>query len=75
MNSRALLQNKCLLAIPDVPVPPGICHLVGPGGGEFIRKPLSRGGPFVNSSRSGLHCSFFFQYFTLKYAYLDTSGL
>ena len=41
------------------PVPPGICHLVGPGGGEFIRKPLPRGGPFVNSSRSGLHCSFF----------------
>ena len=59
MDSRALLQNKCFLAIPGVPVPPGICHLVGPGGGEFVRKPLPRGGPFVNSSRSGLHRSFF----------------
>ena len=32
---------------------PGICHLVGPDGGEFIRKPLPGGGAFVSSSRSG----------------------
>ena len=30
----------------------GICHLVSPGGGEFVRKPLPGGGAFVNSSRS-----------------------
>ena len=32
----------------------GICHLIGPGGGEFVRKPLQKTsrGAFVNSSRS-----------------------
>ena len=37
-------------SIPSVPIPPppppgnllGICHLVGPGGREFVRKPLPR---------------------------------
>ena len=28
-------------------------HLVGPGSGEFVRKPLARGGEFVNFSRRG----------------------
>ena len=36
-----------------MPIPPGylsgICHLVGPGGGEFVRKPLPGGGAFVSS--------------------------
>ena len=40
----------------SVPIPPGhlseICHLVGPGSGEFVRKPLLGGGAFVSSSRS-----------------------
>ena len=27
-----------------------ICHLLGPGSGEFVRKPLLGGGAFVNSS-------------------------
>ena len=31
---------------------PGICHLFGSGGGEFVRKPLPEAGEFVNSSRS-----------------------
>ena len=36
-----------------------IIHLVGPGSGEFVRKPLAGGGEFVNFSRSGLSRSFF----------------
>ena len=28
-------------------------HIVGPGSGEFVRKPLAGGGEFVNFSRSG----------------------
>ena len=40
----------------SVPIPPGhlseICHLVGRGSGEFVRKPLLGGGAFVGSSRS-----------------------
>ena len=43
MNFIRLLQLWHLL---------GICHLVGPGGWKFVRKPLPRGGAFVNSSRS-----------------------
>lgn len=43
-------------SIPSLPVPPGdlsgICHLVGNGSGEFVRKLLLRGGAFVNSSVS-----------------------
>ena len=35
------------------PFPPGICHPVGPGGGEFVRKPLPGSGALANSSRSG----------------------
>ena len=31
----------------------GICHLVGPDGREFVRKPLPGDGTFVNSSTSG----------------------
>ena len=33
----------------------GICHLIDPGGGEFVRKHLQKtsGWVFVNSSRSG----------------------
>ena len=38
------------------PTPPGdlsgICHVVGPGSGEFVRKPLLGGGTFVNSPGS-----------------------
>ena len=38
------------------PPPPrdlsGICRLVGPGSGEFVRKPLLGGGTFVNSPGS-----------------------
>ena len=30
----------------------GICNLVGPGGGEFVRKPLPWAGAFVDSSGS-----------------------
>ena len=46
-------------SIPSVPIPhppghmPGICHLVSPGGGEFIRKSLPGDEAFVTSSRSG----------------------
>ena len=43
-------------SIPSLPVPPGdlsgICHLVGNGSGEFVRKLLLRDGAFVNSSVS-----------------------
>ena len=35
------------------PFPLGICHPVGPGGGEFVRKPLPGSGALANSSRSG----------------------
>ena len=38
---------------------PGICHLVGPRCGEFVRKSVPEGGAFVNSSRSGYRRSFF----------------
>ena len=38
---------------------PGICHLVGPPRGEFVRKSVPGGGAFVNSSRSGYRPSFF----------------
>ena len=30
-----------------------ICHLVGPGGGQLVRKPLPGGGAVINSSRKG----------------------
>ena len=43
-------------SIPNVLTPPPptvIYHLYGPGGGEFVRKPLLEVGEFVNSSRSG----------------------
>ena len=30
----------------------GICHLLGPGSGEFVRKHRLRGGEFANSSGS-----------------------
>ena len=76
MNSRALLQNKCLLAIPDVPV-------------RSLRAFVILSVPVVGNSSENLcpgvgHLSIlleavyivpFFQYFTSKYAYLDTSGL
>ena len=43
-------------SIPSLPIPPGdlsgICHLVSPGSGEIVRKPLLGGGTFVNSSES-----------------------
>jgi len=38
-------------SIQSVPISPGICHFVSPGGGKFVRKPLQGGGAFVNSSR------------------------
>lgn len=38
--------------------PQGICHLVSTGGGEFVKKPLPRGGALVNSSRQLLLCLF-----------------
>ena len=37
---------------PPINIPPSICHLVGPGGGEFLGTSLPRGGAFVKSSRS-----------------------
>ena len=54
------------LSIPSVPIPLplpppppghllGICNLVGPGCGEFVRKPLPEGGAFeeaVDSDRN-----------------------
>jgi len=45
----------CLIAqsTPSMLKPLGIYHLVGPCGGKFVRKPLPRGGAFVNSSISG----------------------
>ena len=64
MGSRPMKRKKNLLemmiilaqSIPSVPIPPGdlsgICHLVGPGSGEFVRKPLLGGGALVNSSGS-----------------------
>ena len=50
-------KKKVAQSIPiSVPIPPGhllgICHLVGPGSGEFVRIPLLGGGAFVNSSGS-----------------------
>ena len=39
--------------------PQGICHLVGPVGGEFVRKPPSGGGVFANSSGCSYRRSFF----------------
>ena len=51
---------KSIPSVPTSPPPPqGICHLVGPSGGGFVRKPLPEGGTFVNSSRSGSYRSFF----------------
>ena len=57
-RKKNLLQMIIIMAqsIPSVPIPDGhlsgICHLVGPGSGEFVRKPLLGGGAFVNSSGS-----------------------
>ena len=71
MGFRPMKRKKNLLemmiiivqSIPSVPILPGhlsgICHLVGPGSGEIIRKPQLGGGAFVNSSGSDSHCSFF----------------
>ena len=42
-SKRALPQPRALS---------GISHLVCPGGGEFVRKPLPGGGAFVKSYRS-----------------------
>ena len=43
-------------SLPSVPAASGhlslICHLVGHGSGEFVRKPLLGGGAFVHSSGS-----------------------
>ena len=58
-NAELGLNNSlfCLMAqsTPSVLIAPfsGIYHLVGPSGGKFVRKPLPRGGAFVNSSISG----------------------
>ena len=57
-RKKNLLQVIMIMAysIPSVPIPPGhlsgICHLLGPGSGEFVRKPLLGGGAFANSSGS-----------------------
>ena len=55
--SRLHCRRIIAQAIPRVLIPPGhlsgFFHLVGPGGGEFVRKPLPGGGAFVNSSRRG----------------------
>ena len=55
-HNLTLLNPIMAQSIPSVPMPnpsplpptqlSGICHLVGPGGGEFVRKPLFGG--FVN---------------------------
>lgn len=44
------------------PFPLGICHPVGPGGWEFVRKPLPECGAIVNSFRSASHRSFSLRY-------------
>ena len=55
MGSQPIKRKKNLLemmimaqSIPRVSIPPGhlsgICHLVDPGSGEFVRKPLLGGG-------------------------------
>ena len=57
-GKKKVVQMIVIMAqsIPSMPIPPGhlsgICHLVGPGSGEFVRKPLLGGGAFVSSSRS-----------------------
>ena len=44
----------------------GFCHLISPGGGEFVRKPLPGGGAFVNSFRIHLKICLF-RYSTYGY--------
>ena len=57
-RNKNLLQMIMIMAqsIPSMPIPrgdlSGIYHLVSPGSGEFVRKPLLGGGAFVNSSGS-----------------------
>ena len=51
-NNNDSVNSTRAHAPPTPPPPPGICHLFGPGGGEFVRKSLPEAGEFVNSSRS-----------------------
>ena len=76
MNSRALLQNKCLLAIPDVPVRSlqAFVILSVPVVGNSSEN-LCPGVGHLSIILEAVYIVPFFQYFTLKYAYLDTSGL
>ena len=47
-----VVNSKCAHPPPSPGDLSGICHLVGPGSGEFVRKPLLGGGTFVNSPGS-----------------------
>ena len=46
-----------------------ICYLVSPGGGEFVRKPLPRGGAFFHFSRNSIVP---FSIVHSKYAHLES---
>ena len=60
-RNKNLLQMIMIMAqsIPGMPIPcgdfSGICHLVSPGSGEFVRKPLLGGGAFVNSNSISMY--------------------
>ena len=49
-------QKSALLTVPKwrMPIPPGICHLVGPSCGEFVRKPL-RKAPSARGCKLGIY--------------------
>ena len=51
-SQRTAIQSIFLMAqwTPSLPISRGICHLVGPGGGDLSGLGLPRGGAFVNSS-------------------------
>ena len=67
--SNDINDNGLSSQIPSMPFPPGdlsgICHLVGPGSGEVVRKPLLGGGHLL------ILLLLLFQYYHLKYACLD----
>ena len=52
LGEAQIMMTRSIPSVLTPPPPPGICHLFGPGGGEFVRKPLPEAGEFVNSFRS-----------------------
>ena len=75
-----LYLNFCLArefmaqSIPSVPIPPppGICHLVGPGDGEFVRKPLPGGGALLILLQAVNAVPFSTFHLNKKYVYSDS---